>query len=210
MNQHVIDQRGTRWRSGAGRLALLLMGSLAWSLIGGASGSVASPRAVTSWETAERAAPQSPSRRRPVARPKPTPTPTPPPSMRPRAVEVAEQIALLSRFVFLYGKIVNGLEVAEEQARLEKPSPEVAASTQRTREALVQKIAELDEGVSALMGRFQADLQLQVQYLRLAKASDALKEASQLASSGQFHEAGLSLTVAIERLTDTIVTMKLP
>jgi hypothetical protein len=130
--------------------------------------------------------------------------------MRPQAVEVAEQIALLSRFVYLYGKIVNGLEVAEEQAREEKPSPEVVASTRRTREALVQKIVDLDEGVSALMGRFQADLQLQVQYLRLAKAGDALKEASQLASTGQFHEAGMSLTVAIERLTDTIMTMKLP
>ncbi|MFZ4629227.1 MAG: hypothetical protein ACOYNR_12945, partial [Blastocatellia bacterium] len=201
----------TRRRSWAARLALLLTGSLAWSMIGGASRSVASPRTVISpRETAERSAPQSPSRKRPVARPKATPTPTPPPSMRPQAAEVAEQIARLSRFVFLYGKIVNGLEVAEEQARLEKPSPEVAASTNRTREALVQKIAELDEGVSSLMGRFQADLQLQVQYLRLAKAGDALKEASQLASAGQFHEAGISLTVAIERLTDTIMTMKLP
>ena len=207
MNQHKIDHRETRRKSWAARLALLLVGSLAWSMISGAPRAVASPRPATLRETAERTAPQSPSRRRPVARPKPTPTPTPPPSMRAQAVKVGEQIALLSRFVFLYGKIVNGLEVAEEQARQEKPSPEVAASTQRTREALVQKITELDEGVSALMGRFQADLQLQVQYLRLAKAGDALKEASQLASSGQFHEAGLSLTVAIERLTDTIIGM---
>ena len=197
MNLREIDLgRRMRRRSGSARLALLLMGSLAWSVIGGVSGSLANP--------------QSPSRRRPVARPKPAPAPTPAPSMRPQAVEVAEQIALLSRFVYLYGKIVNGLEVAEEQARQEKPSPEVEATNRRTREALVQKITDLDQGVSALSSRFQSDLQLQVQYLRLAKASDALKEASQLAAAGQFHEAGTSLTVAIERLTDTILTMKLP
>ena len=57
---------------------------------------------------------------------KPAPiTPVPPPKTdtRMEATQVADTIKALTKFIFLYGKIVNGLEVADEQAKKGRLAP---------------------------------------------------------------------------------------
>jgi hypothetical protein len=79
-----------------------------------------------------------------------TTKPAPTPDMRPQAGEVAEQIRLLSRFIFVYGKVVNGLEVAREQAARNQTSPAIETRNRQTRDGLVASIERLAAGISTL------------------------------------------------------------
>ncbi|MFM8395342.1 MAG: hypothetical protein ACKOB4_15620, partial [Acidobacteriota bacterium] len=133
----------------------------------------------------------------------------PPPDMRPHASEVAEQIRLLSRFLFVYGKVANGLEVAREQAARKQTSPAIEARNRQTREGLVAGIDRLAGSIENLTESFKDDPQMQIQYLRIAGARDAVSEAADLANRQLYEEAGQSLVTAIERLTETIISMKL-
>lgn len=135
--------------------------------------------------------------------------PAPPPDLRPRATEVAEQIKLLSRFLFVFGKVANGLEVARDQARRNQTSPAIEARNRQSREALVSGISGLATGIDNIVNSFKSDPNLQVQYLKLAAARDAVNEAAQFAAGQQYEEAGSALTAAIERLTETIISMRL-
>ena len=137
------------------------------------------------------------------------PAPAPAPDMRPQAGEVAEQIRLLSRFIFVYGKVVNGLEVARDQSARSQTSPATEARVRQTRDGLVSGIERLATGISALTDSFKGDPGLQIQYLRIAAARDAVNEAAGLAGRQQFEEAGTSLVTAVGHLTETIISMKL-
>lgn len=148
------------------------------------------------------------AQRRATRRP-PAPVPTPVPDMRAQALQVAEQVKNLSRFVYLYGKIVNGLEVAQDQAKRGQTSPTVEAKNKQAKEALVANITGLRVGIQSLARTFQGETRLQVQYLKISAATDAVANAEQLAAAGRYDEAGTALTTAIERLTDTIVSMRL-
>ena len=58
--------------------------------------------------------------KRPTRGAKPTPTPTP--DMRAEASQVVAQIRKVSNFIYIYGKVVNSLEVADEQAKNDQTS----------------------------------------------------------------------------------------
>src|SRR5262245_46257972 len=60
------------------------------------------------------------AQRKPSVKPTPTPTPN---NLGAEAAQVAEQIRLITRFIYIYGKVTNGLELAEEQARQGEVSP---------------------------------------------------------------------------------------
>ncbi|MDX2031425.1 MAG: hypothetical protein SF339_12190 [Blastocatellia bacterium] len=144
-------------------------------------------------------------RRAPVEEPAPKPIL----DMRPEAMAVAEQLKNVSKFVFIYGKIVNGLEVAEEQTRRGQMTAAAAAKNKQTREALIASINSLRVGIEGVSKSFQANPRMQVQYLKLSYASESTASAEQLALAGRFDEAGKALVTAVERLTDTILSMRL-
>lgn len=146
-------------------------------------------------------------KRRPTRRA--TPAPTPVPDMRSEATQVAAQIKTVSSFIYVFGKIVNGLEVAEDQAKRSEVSPAVQSQTKKSKDALVVNINGLRAGLENLAKNFQANPRLQVQYLKLSYATEAVANAERLAAAGRYDEAGKSLVTVIERLTDTIVSMRL-
>jgi len=146
-------------------------------------------------------------KKKPAPRPKPTPTPVP--DMRAEASQVATQIKNVSNFIYVYGKIVNSLEVADEQAKNKQTSPEIQAKNQKSKDALILRISDLRAGLENLAKSFQSNQRLQVQYLKLTYATNAVLNAQRLAVAGQYDEAGKSLVTAVERLTDTMVSMRL-
>jgi hypothetical protein len=147
------------------------------------------------------------AQRKPSRRPAPAPTPMP--DMRPEALQVAAQIKNVSNFIYIFGKIVNGLEVAEDQAKRNEAPPAVQAQTKKSKDALVANINGLRAGLGNLSRSFQANPRLQAQYLKLSYATEAAANAERLAAAGRYDEAGKSLVTVIERLTDTIVSMRL-
>jgi hypothetical protein len=135
------------------------------------------------------------------------PTPTPTPDMRAEASEVVTQIRNVSNFIYIYGKVVNGLEVADEQAKSNLASPETQARIKESKDKLIAKIKDVRIGLEDLANKFQANPRLQVQYLKLAYATEAALNAERLAAAGRYNDAGKFLVTAVERLADTIVSM---
>jgi hypothetical protein len=146
-------------------------------------------------------------RRRPA---KPTPTPTPVVDMRPEATQVATQITNVTRFIYIYGKVQNSLEIADEQAKRGQTDPKIAAENKKSKDALVININGLRMGINSLLKSWEGNPKLQVQSLRLVKASDAIAVAEQNAAAGRYREAADALVIAVERMTETIISMKLP
>jgi hypothetical protein len=137
------------------------------------------------------------------------PTPTPAPDMRAEASEVAAQIKNVSNFIYIYGKVVNGLEVADEQAKSDQASPDIQAKIKESKDKLIAKIKDVRIGLEDLANNFQANPRLQVQYLKLSYATEAVLNAERLAAAGRYNDAGKFLVTVVERLTDTIISMRL-
>ncbi|HKE03452.1 MAG TPA: hypothetical protein VKE91_05310, partial [Blastocatellia bacterium] len=74
---------------------------------------------------------------------------------------------------------------------------------------LILRISDLRAGLENLAKSFQSNQRLQVQYLKLTYATNAVLNAQRLAVAGQYDEAGKSLVTVVERLTDTMVSMRL-
>ncbi len=129
--------------------------------------------------------------------------------MRAEASQVATQIKNVSNFIYIYGKIVSSLETAEEHAKNNLTSPEIQAKYKRGKDTLIGRIRDLRAGLDDMANSFRANPRLQVQYLKLSYASDAVLNAERLATAGRYNEAGQSLVTVVERLTETIVSMRL-
>jgi hypothetical protein len=155
---------------------------------------------------------QTKRRQRPKAK---TPTPTPTPvDMRPEANQVADLIKNTSRFLYIYGKIANGLEIAEtDMKNPQNPASvkaKIVAKNNEIKDALIVNINNLKIGVDALARKFQTNPKMTVQYLKISIAVEAVTSAHQLATAGKYEEAGKALVAVVDRLTDTVISMRLP
>ncbi|MBL8208254.1 MAG: hypothetical protein JNM09_28735 [Blastocatellia bacterium] len=146
----------------------------------------------------------TPSRTRPAP---PAPTP-PPPDTQKEANEVATTLKALTKFLFLYGKIANGLEVAEDQAKRSRVSTTVIEQNIRNKNGVQAGIAGLKEQVDKLGQILQAHPKLQVPYVNLAGVTQKIVEAQGLVQNNQFDEAGRSMVTATERLVDILSQVK--
>lgn len=139
----------------------------------------------------------------------PAPEPVPPPvNLTAESAFVAEQIKIVTRFVYVYGKVANGLELAEEQLKRGELSPTAQANNRKTKDAVVTNINGVRTGLETLASRFQANVRLQVQYLKLSYAAEAAANAERLVTMGRFDEAGKSLVVAVERLAEVMQALR--
>lgn len=136
-------------------------------------------------------------------------TPTPTPDMRAEASQVAAQIKNVSNFIYIYGKVINTLQVAEEQAKSSQTTPEIQAKYKKSKDTLITSINGLRVGLENLANNFQSNPRMQVQYLKLAYATEAALNAERLAAAGRYDDAGKSLISVVERLTDAIISMRL-
>jgi hypothetical protein len=143
-------------------------------------------------------------------RPAPTPTPAPAPAFNfvAEANLVADQLRSVSQFIYIYGKIVNGLELADAQTKEGAASPTAAAKNKEIKDKLGANINTLRAGIDAIASRFRSESRLQVQYLKLTGASDAIATAAQLATAGRYDDAGKSLVTAVQRLSETIIALR--
>lgn len=154
------------------------------------------------------------TKRRQRTKPKPTPTPTPVVDMRAEATMVADQLKNTARFLYIYGKIADGLEITEKDINNPKTNAAVkaklTAKNTDIKNSLVSNINDLKIGLDAIARKFQANPKLTVQYLKLSIAIEAVTNAQQYASAGRFDDSGKALIAVVEKLTDTIMSMRMP
>ncbi len=144
----------------------------------------------------EPAAPQA-TKKRPAASAKKPPT-----EARSEVKQLAEQLKLLSRFLYLYGRISQGLETADEQAKKGDLPEALLAKTKASKASVVSNITGIRAGLEKLEQTFHANPRLQRSYVKLLSASEAAARAEQLASTNRFDEAGRMLVGVAERLAD--------
>src|SRR5207249_2076913 len=131
---------------------------------------------------------RSSSAKKPKSRPA-APTKQPPADLRAEAAQAAEQLKLLTRFLYLYARISVGLEAADEQAKRGETNQAAIARNNQNKASVVANISGVRAGLEKLGQSFHANPQLQLQYLKVLSAAEAAAKAEQLAAAGRFDEA---------------------
>jgi hypothetical protein len=121
--------------------------------------------------------------------------------------KTAIQLKNISLFVYRYGKVVTGLDLAEKDARAGKLSRETINQNERAKQTVVQSISGLRVGLAELEVMFRTKNSLKPYLANIQGISEICGRAEDSAMSGQFDEAGKTLLTVIEKLSDALAAM---
>lgn len=124
------------------------------------------------------------------------------------AARVAEQIKILTRFIYILGGVAKGLEGVDDAASRNEASPGVLEQAKKNKQTVRASIQSVREGLDKLEIDFRATPELQPYYIRLAGVAAGAATAEDLAAANQFDKAGRTLLDVINRLTDVLLAMR--
>jgi hypothetical protein len=124
------------------------------------------------------------------------------------ATRVAEQIKLLSRFIYLLGGVASGIAQVDEAVRRNEASPALVQQNQQSKARVKSSIEGFRESLDKLEIDFRATPELQPYYIKLAGVAAGAATAEEQATNNQFDAAGRSLLTVVGRLTDVLVVMR--
>ena len=145
------------------------------------------------------------SRSKPAAKATPAPAST---ARTAGATRVADQIKLMTRFIYLLGGVTSGIAQVDEAVRRNEASPQLVQSNQQSKERVKASIQDFKVGLDKLETDFRATPELQPYYIKLAGSAAGAATAEEQAASNQFDAAGRSLLNVINRLTDVLLGMR--
>jgi hypothetical protein len=123
------------------------------------------------------------------------------------ALRVAEQIKVLTRFIYLLGGVAKTLEGVDDAARRSQSSAAVADQTQRSRAVIRNSIRDVRVGLDKLEIDFRGTPELERFYVKLAGVAAGAATAEDQAAANQFDKAGRTLLEVVNRLTDALLEM---
>lgn len=129
-------------------------------------------------------------------------------AVRAGAVRVADQIKVLTKFLYLLGGVAKGIEAADIAAQEGQASQAVVDQTQRNKEVVRESIRSMREVLDKLELDFRLKPELQRYYMRLAGSAAGAATAEDQAAESQFDKAGRSLLTVVNRLTDVLLEMR--
>ena len=124
------------------------------------------------------------------------------------ATRVADQIKLLTRFIYLLGGITAGIAQIDEAARRNEASPEQVQRNQQSKATVRNSILGFREALDKLEIDFRATPELQPYYIKLAGVANGAAIAEQQAAANQFDGAGRQLLTVVNKLTDVLLLMR--
>jgi hypothetical protein len=142
------------------------------------------------------------------AAPKTTTTATVSAARTAGATRVAEQIKLMTKFIYLLGGVSSGIAAVDEAVRRNEASPELVQKNQQNKVAVRTSIQGFREGLDKLETDFRATPELQPYYIKLAGSAAGAATAEEQAAANQFDASGRTLLTVINRLTDVLVIMR--
>ena len=119
------------------------------------------------------------------------------------ANRVATQIKNLSRFLYLVGGVVKGIEAIDAQSKDGQTSP----TNEKNKAQLRASFTDFRVGIDALEVHFRGTPELQPYYTKLVGSASGAAAAEQQAAAGQFNQACNNLLGVLGRLTDVLVAM---
>lgn len=124
------------------------------------------------------------------------------------AARVADQIKILTRFLYLLGGVAKSIEAADVAAQRNEASPAIIEQTQRSKASVKSSLRNVREGLDKLEIDFRATPELLRYYTRLAGVAQGAATAEEQAAANQFDQAGRSLLAVVNRLTDVLLEMR--
>ena len=124
------------------------------------------------------------------------------------AQRVADQIKLMTRFVYLLGGVTSGIAAVDEAAKRNEATPELLQKNQQSKVTVKTSIQGFREGLDKLEIDFRNQPDLQPFYIKLAGSAAGAATAEEQAAANQFDAAGRSLLSVIGRLADVLVIMR--
>jgi hypothetical protein len=124
------------------------------------------------------------------------------------ANHVADQIKILTRFLYLLGGVSKGIEAADQAVRRNEASSAVMEQTEKSKATVKASLENVREGLDKLEIDFRTTPELQRYYTRLAGVAAGAANAEDQASAGHYDQAGRSLLDVVNRLTDVLLEMR--
>jgi hypothetical protein len=124
------------------------------------------------------------------------------------ATQVADQIKLLTRFIYLLGGVTSGIAAVDEAARRNEASPSVVQKNQQSKATVRTSVQGFREALDKLEIDFRATPELQPYYIKLAGVANGAATAEQQAAANQFDASGRTLLTVINKLTDVLLAMR--
>ena len=129
------------------------------------------------------------------------------PALTDGRLRVADQIKILTRFLYLFARASSSVEMIDEQARRGRITPQEAGLISKNKAALQTNLANVRDGLDQLELRFRTTSGLERYYPRLVGVAAGAAKAEEQAASNQLEQAGRSLLDTIARLTDVLLEM---
>src|SRR6185503_3613037 len=123
------------------------------------------------------------------------------------ATKVADQLKILTRFLYVLGGVAKGIEQVDEAARKNEASPAALQQNEQNKATVKTSMRNVREGLDALEIHFRSTPGLQSYYLKLAGSASGAAAAEDLANAGRFDQSGRSLLNVVNRLTDVLLEM---
>jgi hypothetical protein len=124
------------------------------------------------------------------------------------ATRVADQIKLMTKFIYLLGGVTSGIAAVDEAAKRNEASPQLLQQNQANKTRVKGSIQDFRVALDKLETDFRATSDLQPYYIKLAGSAAGAATAEEQAAANQFDAAGRTLLTVINRLTDVLVVMR--
>jgi hypothetical protein len=149
------------------------------------------------------------TRKRTTARstPRPVAAPKVGEAERAGAARVAEQIKILTRFIYLLGGVAKGLETVDDATSRNEASQAIIDQAKQNKVTVRASIRNVKDGLDKLEIDFRATPALQRYYIKLAGVAAGAAKAEDLAAANQFDKAGRSLLDVVNHLADVLLAM---
>jgi hypothetical protein len=124
------------------------------------------------------------------------------------AARVADQIKVLTRFLYLLGGVAKGIEAADAAARAGEATPAQVEQTEKSKATVKESLRNVREGLDNLEIDFRTKPELLRYYTKLAGVAAGAAAAEDQAAANQFDQAGRSLLGVVNRLTDVLLEIR--
>jgi hypothetical protein len=123
------------------------------------------------------------------------------------ATRVADQIKILTRFIYLLGGVAKGLEGVDDAVRRNEASPAILEQAKQNKATVRSSIRSVKDGLDKLEIDFRTTPELQRYYIKIAGVAAGAANAEDQAAANQFDKAGRTLLEVVNHLTDVLLEM---
>lgn len=127
--------------------------------------------------------------------------------IRDGAAKVSTQIKNVTRFIYVLGGVARVIEDLDREIKAGKASRNANDLNAKNKQSVVNTIRGLRAGLAALEVEFRTRPGLRIYNINIQGIADLTGNAEDQAAGGQMTEAGKTLLLVVEKLSDTLAAL---